>query len=542
MINRTKLTIKLYQGDEYNRRITLTDDNDVPYDLSGYGAVMEIRPVIRERDKTGKWTGVNSPMLRLEKGDGLTLDDQGNIDIFVSSERSYNLPSGQFKYDLELIDDASVHTILYGDVRIIGEVTDSESPYLEFSETYKGLPGGGTTGQHLTKASDEPYDAEWTDVPAGDGNGTPGKDGEGVPEGGTTGQILAKVDDVDFNTEWVDQADGGDVELPDNIAYTDEENIFSKTQQIRIDSTDGGVVGLSINHPGTEPTFKVSLNEGHELGSWAEYQGRMHWPTDIVNKGYVDGVVQPLIDRIGELEARLDKCCPPPPATTIVVSNKELTWADLPARGQADNGSLTLIDSQVRENVPVVVETGRMLEEIDGVTKEVAEVPEVEVLYDTRATFTYEADFDWHAISNQQLTWLVDVLQFKDNKLKNSDTAFMYMAAAQLTALPDLDWQLNGLYRTFYQCKAFNQDLSTLDVSKVQGFSQTFRHASAFNGDITDWDTSSATNMDSTLSYTKADQDLSGWCVENVTISSNFATGTPMANNAAKLPQWGVPC
>jgi hypothetical protein len=45
----------------------------------------------------------------------------------------------------------------------------------------------------------------------------------------------------------------------------------------------------------------------------------------------------------------------------IFVSNRELTWSDLPAWNQPDNGSLSLLSTEVKENVPVVVETGEMI-------------------------------------------------------------------------------------------------------------------------------------------------------------------------------------
>ena len=255
------------------------------------------------------------------------------------------------------------------------------------------------------------------------------------------------------------------------------------------------------------------------------------------------------------------------PPTNIFVSNQELTWADLPASGQPDNGSLKLLSQEVRDNVPVVVETGKMVERHNPITKELEQVPETKVEYQTRAVFTYEADFDWDNANRLSLTWLVDVLQFKNNQLKSGSYAFRDMPAAQLTALPDLDTSnVTDMGSMFEFAKAFNQPLD-LDTSNVTNMFGMFNDVIAFNQPL-DFDTSNVTDMGSMFEFAKAfnqpldfdtsnvtnmwgvfmlalafDQDISGWCVQGIASKpEEFDERTGFEGQDAKQPQWGQPC
>ena len=182
------------------------------------------------------------------------------------------------------------------------------------------------------------------------------------------------------------------------------------------------------------------------------------------------------------------------PTTNIFVSNKELTWADLPAWQQPDNGSLKLLSQEIRDNVPVVVETGEVVERLNPITKELEQVPETKVEHETRAVFTYEADFDWDNDNRLWLTWLVDVLQFKNNQLKSGSYAFRGMPAAQLTDLPDLDTSnVTNMVYMFSDAIAFNQPLD-FDTSNVTDMEFMFDGADGLNQPL-DFDTSNVTNM-----------------------------------------------
>jgi hypothetical protein len=59
-----------------------------------------------------------------------------------------------------------------------------------------GIPGGGTTGEVLTKLSNADFDADWEPVP------------HELPTAGTTGQLLAKASGTDYDVDWVDPVEG----------------------------------------------------------------------------------------------------------------------------------------------------------------------------------------------------------------------------------------------------------------------------------------------------------------------------------------------
>ena len=234
-----------------------------------------------------------------------------------------------------------------------------------------------------------------------------------------------------------------------------------------------------------------------------------------------------------------------------------------------------MIDSQVRDNVPVVVETGEMVERPNPETKDLELVPETVVQYETRAVYTYEADFDWsNFISTigleMNLTWLVDVLQFKNNQLKTGKYAFYAMPVVELTALPDLDtsnltdmtWMfgeasnfnqpLNNLDTSnaidmssmFSGCKYFNQPINHFDFSNADRMSNMFWTAWRFNQPLNNWNVSSVTNMHQMFDNAQTfNQDISNWCVSTINSKPyNFDFMAGFMNNAAKQPQWGQPC
>ena len=53
----------------------------------------------------------------------------------------------------------------------------------------------------------------------------------------------------------------------------------------------------------------------------------------------------------------------------------------------------------------------------------------------------------------------------------------------------------------FYGCKAFNQDISSWDVSNVTNMNTMFTWCQDFNQDISNWDVSNVKNMNSIFAY-----------------------------------------
>jgi hypothetical protein len=204
------------------------------------------------------------------------------------------------------------------------------------------------------------------------------------------------------------------------------------------------------------------------------------------------------------------------PCTTILVSKKELTWADLPALDQPDNGSLKLLSTEVRDDVPVGWGSNGLV-------------------YETRTVYTYEADFDWdnyhYRGGGTNRDWIFDVLQFKNNQLKDGRGAFYGMRAEKLTALPDLDTSnLTSINHMFMLARYFDQPLDNFDLSNIEpgsSMKQFLYDAEYFN------------------------QDLSGWCVEHIGPVNNdwvYATGganpirPPFWDDPSRWPKWGEPC
>lgn len=111
-----RYNIKFYRGTTLDIVATYSIDN-VPVNLSGYTAIMDVRPA------------PNSPelitQLTTENG-GITLNQQvGQIQIFMSATDTGDLPLGQFQYDLNIESDSGFVTkILMGAFVVLDPVTE----------------------------------------------------------------------------------------------------------------------------------------------------------------------------------------------------------------------------------------------------------------------------------------------------------------------------------------------------------------------------------------------------------------------------------
>ena len=93
----------------------------------------------------------------------------------------------------------------------------------------------------------------------------------------------------------------------------------------------------------------------------------------------------------------------------------------------------------------------------------------------------------------------------------------------------------------FKDTTAFNQDISSWNVSSVILMTNVFYNAAAFNQDISSWDTSSVTGMVNMFYDAIAfDQNLNAWDVTNIASTpSNFATGATLFTTD-EHPLWGT--
>ena len=115
---------------------------------------------------------------------------------------------------------------------------------------------------------------------------------------------------------------------------------------------------------------------------------------------------------------------------------------------------------------------------------------------------------------------LLTIEQFGTVAWKSMFFAFQYCKNMQFAATvgtPDLS-NVTDMECMFYDCSAFNQDISGWDVSKVTKMEYMFYNCSAFNQDISGWNVSSVTDMSGMFADCSAfNQDISSWNVSKVT-------------------------
>ena len=115
---------------------------------------------------------------------------------------------------------------------------------------------------------------------------------------------------------------------------------------------------------------------------------------------------------------------------------------------------------------------------------------------------------------------LLTVEQFGSVAWKSMYEAFQYcnnMQFAATVGTPDLSNVTNMVYM-FYECSAFNQDISGWNVTNVKDMGGMFCRCSVFNQNINGWDVSSVTDMSGMFADCSAfNQDINGWDVSKVT-------------------------
>ena len=115
---------------------------------------------------------------------------------------------------------------------------------------------------------------------------------------------------------------------------------------------------------------------------------------------------------------------------------------------------------------------------------------------------------------------LLTIEQFGTVAWKSMYEAFQCcnnMQFAATVGTPDLSNVTNMVYM-FYECSAFNQDISGWNVTNVKDMRGMFCRCSVFNQDINGWDVSSVTDMSGMFADCSAfNQDINGWDVSKVT-------------------------
>lgn len=108
--------IKFYRGTTLDIEITYSINN-VPVDLTGYTAIMDVRPAPDSATLITQLTTENG---------GITLNQPtGMVQIFISAEDSGDLPLGQFQYDLNIISPSDFVTkLIKGAFVVLDPVTE----------------------------------------------------------------------------------------------------------------------------------------------------------------------------------------------------------------------------------------------------------------------------------------------------------------------------------------------------------------------------------------------------------------------------------
>ena len=120
---------------------------------------------------------------------------------------------------------------------------------------------------------------------------------------------------------------------------------------------------------------------------------------------------------------------------------------------------------------------------------------------------------DWAEVGmvgeiNNELYTIISEEDLKTNFQNNLDvTKFV------TTFVTNMFWGQVG----WQNQNAFNQDISSWDVSNVTNMAQLLINTTSFNQDISSWDVSSVTNMTAMFSGSNFNQDISSWDVSNVT-------------------------
>ena len=108
-----RLNLICPQGSTFARTLTYKI-NDVPVNLTGYSARMQVRPFHYSYDT----------IVSLTSGSGITLGGSaGTIDILIQPSTTVEFPSGDYVYDLELFVSSNVYRLVEGKFSVTPEVT-----------------------------------------------------------------------------------------------------------------------------------------------------------------------------------------------------------------------------------------------------------------------------------------------------------------------------------------------------------------------------------------------------------------------------------
>ena len=123
-----KYSFTVEQGATVDFEIQYKDSSNVPIDLSGYTARMQIRSDYADNTNTliaslTTVPDVDGTGLNMSGSSGTTPIQSGSIGIYISAASSSAFTFNEAKYDLEIVSGSVVTRLLEGCVRLKKEVT-----------------------------------------------------------------------------------------------------------------------------------------------------------------------------------------------------------------------------------------------------------------------------------------------------------------------------------------------------------------------------------------------------------------------------------
>jgi len=108
--------LEFNEGDDFTYKLTLTDSDGVPIDITGYTFYMTVKKKISNSDADALFkitvSATQSPAL-------------GIINIPIDRTDTLNKTAGIYPYDIKYKDGSSeIKTLIYGDFKLIQGVTD----------------------------------------------------------------------------------------------------------------------------------------------------------------------------------------------------------------------------------------------------------------------------------------------------------------------------------------------------------------------------------------------------------------------------------
>jgi hypothetical protein len=115
-INKMDQDIDIYQGQDWSWTVIYSDDADVPVDLSGYTAKLEVR----------ESPGGNLLLAMETGGGGITLNASGEIDLVLTDTQTAAIDCTKARYDLKIkqTSDGSITPILKGNFNVTRQITE----------------------------------------------------------------------------------------------------------------------------------------------------------------------------------------------------------------------------------------------------------------------------------------------------------------------------------------------------------------------------------------------------------------------------------